>query len=89
MGERILKLHGIDISEKVRNRSARNPSKEFPWQVIDKKNASSHPLWFKSFEDLRSFYSSKEFLWKDNADNLRIIKTDDSGKEVERYSFEI
>ena len=43
----------------------------------------------KSFEDLRSFYSSKEFLWKDNADNLRIIKTDDFGKEVERYSFEI
>ena len=89
MGERILKLHGIDISEKVRNRSARNPSKAFPWQVIDKKNASSHPLWFKSFEDLRSFYSSKEFLWKDIADNLRIIKTDDFGKEIERYSFEI
>lgn len=84
-----MKLYGISIDEKTKNLRVRNPSKAFPWQVIDKSNKSHHPLWFQSFNDLASFYKSRDYMWKEFVNDLRIIKTDENGKEIERYAFEI
>ena len=66
----------------------RNIFKVFQWKVIDKTNKTGHPLWFKTYEDLKSFYRAHPFMWK-NPEDLRILKMDESGKEVERYAFEV
>ena len=66
----------------------KNIFKVFPWQVIDKTHQSNHPLWFKTYEDLKSFYRAHPLMWK-NHEDLRILKMDESGKEAERYEFEV
>lgn len=75
-------------SEVEIKKKQRNIFNVFPWQVIDKTNRSSHPLWFKTYEDLKSFYRAHLFMWK-NPEDLRILKMDEAGKEAERYAFEV
>lgn len=69
-------------------KAQRNIFKTFPWQVIDKANKTDHPLWFRTYEDLKSFYKSRPFMWP-SPDDLRILKMVEEGKEAERYAFEV
>lgn len=79
----------LDIKDPVaKSPVKRNVFKTFPWQVIDKSNKTSHPLWFRTYEDLKAFYISHPFMHKDPTD-LRILKMDENGKEEQRFAFEI
>lgn len=59
----------------------------FPWKVIDKSNQTDHPLWFRRYEDLLSFYAGQPSLCV-NLEQLRVIEMNPDGSEKSRFQFE-